>query len=654
MHGKKFLCLIVLPIIVTIGQIKTGWAASQLILTSPFGNNSYVLQGKDLDGAASMDLTFTYDSSAWSNPRVDQGELISGALTAVNTTLAGTVRVGIVRTTPINGNGNIVTLSFDGGGEKAGGPIRLNARLTGLDGRPIPVGIEVVGPADGPETAGSDQTSSALETRAADAGLKGTVSEEASDSGSVTPKPTILSSPPVRNQPPAYPDTGGVLSSGTVVADDDNMNRRRPGNAEEDGSIASSTESNQGTAGTGRTSKGNYVRAVPGTSDTGIYAPSIIDYFKEYDGERTATAFKSLFSITEFRGFRQEPSIILTEGKDPAEFIVSHGSSAPISDDLSVLGGRLVSMREDRENDRAWNFQIVPEDMPTRLVLPMNNFVIVFPLVHAPKLNVDLDGSGNVTEADFSLFLENGEVSDLNGDGKRDYLDDYLFTANYLVARPDEIPDGGSRAEAMQDGPILQGPEEKLSYAMGMAMGNRFRKQAIMVNPERYLQGLEDVLAGRETLLTQEDAGIVIKEAFQLTRKPASGQPVKVKQATSGLSDIRISFMLDPRLTRGMYMGERWVSPPAFTSAAQTGGELTVQVRAEGLDPDGRAIPIDPEWIPVDPDFMAVSPAKGGKVMITVKKAGESRMKVVAAEVTKELVVKAIEKNNALQVEISQ
>jgi hypothetical protein len=69
------------------------------------------------------------------------------------------------------------------------------------------------------------------------------------------------------------------------------------------------------------------------------------------------------------------------------------------------------------------------------LALPLDNLMVVLPLVVAPRLNVDLDNSGTVTDSDFTLFLEKGSAFDLNGDGKRDYLDDYLFTANYLAAK---------------------------------------------------------------------------------------------------------------------------------------------------------------------------------------------------------------------------
>jgi hypothetical protein len=52
--------------------------------------------------------------------------------------------------------------------------------------------------------------------------------------------------------------------------------------------------------------------------------------------------------------------------------------------------------------------------------------------------NLKIGNGGKLTEADFNQFLKERGTDkaprfDLNGDGKRDYVDDYIFTANYLV-----------------------------------------------------------------------------------------------------------------------------------------------------------------------------------------------------------------------------
>ena len=123
------------------------------------------------------------------------------------------------------------------------------------------------------------------------------------------------------------------------------------------------------------------------------------------------------------------------------------------------------------------------------------------------------------------------------------------------------------------------------------------------------------------------------------------------EKAAGALTDIQVSFKLDPRLSGPTYGGERWISPPTYTGAAD---QDTVEVRAQGLDAKGNLIRISPEWTPADPEMVTVSPSQGDAVTITVKRAGESKLKVSSQGVSKELQINAKPAGNALQVEIVQ
>jgi hypothetical protein len=114
---------------------------------------------------------------------------------------------------------------------------------------------------------------------------------------------------------------------------------------------------------------------------------------------------------------------------------------------------------------------------------------------------------------------------------------------------------------------------------------------------------------------------------------------------------MAVSFKLDPRLTQGLYMGDRWVSPPTYVGAT---AQDTVEARVQGLDAQGKARSVKPEWIPADPGMVAVTPALGDQVKITVRRAGESKLNVVSAGVSKELSIKAVYQDNAIRVEIAQ
>jgi len=120
------------------------------------------------------------------------------------------------------------------------------------------------------------------------------------------------------------------------------------------------------------------------------------------------------------------------------------------------------------------------------------------------------------------------------------------------------------------------------------------------------------------------------------------------------LSDIRVSFKLDPRLSGATYGGERWIVSSPFTSLAQVGTQATVEVKANGVAKNGAPVRAAVEWTPADPEMISVAPGENSQVKITVHHAGESKLTVASNGVSKQLLVKAKHVGNATQVEISQ
>jgi len=152
-------------------------------------------------------------------------------------------------------------------------------------------------------------------------------------------------------------------------------------------------------------------------------------------------------------------------------------------------------------------------------------------------------------------------------------------------------------------------------------------------------------------IATQRRPWIVVT-AFLLVLLPGvlhAAQKAAGPAAT--ITDIRLSFKLDPRLTDPTYGAERWVSLRTYTGA---NAQDTVEARAQGVDVKGGPTKISPEWIPSDPEMVTVSPSQGDQVKITVHRAGESKLKVTAYGFSKELVVKAKYLGPAIQVQITQ
>ncbi len=63
-----------------------------------------------------------------------------------------------------------------------------------------------------------------------------------------------------------------------------------------------------------------------------------------------------------------------------------------------------------------------------------------------------------------------------------------------------------------QEAPALKDAKERLSYALGMDLGNQFKKQSVAIDPDLFLRGLKDSLAGGKTLLTDQEGRTAIGE----------------------------------------------------------------------------------------------------------------------------------------------
>ena len=202
---------------------------------------------------------------------------------------------------------------------------------------------------------------------------------------------------------------------------------------------------------------------------------------------------------------------------------------------------------------------------------------------------------------------------------------------------------------APENSSALKNQKEKLSYALGLVFGNRLRNLTEEVDMDLLVQGLKDAHSGGKALMTEKEVRATISQLQTELRKKRVA-----RVGPTALSGIRVSFKIDPRLTRGIFMGDLWVSPPTYTSAVQEGKEATVEARAAAVDARGRPMDINPEWVPADPEMVTVTPRQGNEVKITVKRAGQSNLKVASRDVSKTLSIKAMYKGDAIQVEISQ
>ena len=102
------------------------------------------------------------------------------------------------------------------------------------------------------------------------------------------------------------------------------------------------------------------------------------------------------------------------------------------------------------------------------------------------------------------------------------------------VAGAPAAPPPTQAATAGKD--ALATPKDRLSYAMGMDLGNQLKTRSVEIDPAVFARGLADALSGSRTLLTEQEAKAVIADLQKsmLVQQAAAAQAVGEKNKTEG------------------------------------------------------------------------------------------------------------------------
>jgi hypothetical protein len=179
----------------------------------------------------------------------------------------------------------------------------------------------------------------------------------------------------------------------------------------------------------------------------------VLEHFRVYRGKRTPAALCDLFtSSTKAYRARQRPEILLSSGAATVSIsfvLPSPSGSAP---NFAFNGARLLSYTQIKADE--WLIEALPETgvLKAEMLVLTDSETLEVPLVVAPPLPAGTD----LSEKGFTAFLGGADPAavpqtDLNGDGRRDYLDDYIFTANYLARK------NANTSEAVDETPPVHG-----------------------------------------------------------------------------------------------------------------------------------------------------------------------------------------------------
>lgn len=118
-------------------------------------------------------------------------------------------------------------------------------------------------------------------------------------------------------------------------------------------------------------------------------------------------------------------------------------------------------------------------------------------------------------------------------------------------------------------------------------------------------------------------------------------------------SRMVVAFRMDRDITRGHYLGDRWVSPPTF-AFAQAGDEYVTHAKLQAVGDDGMPVDLSGEWSTSNPAMIAISRDAPGEVTIVVREAGEADLVASAGGQRKVLRVTAIRHPDAMEVAFAQ
>ena len=364
----------------------------------PQGNGVFSIQGSGMDGVAGIDLNISYPSSL-SSPSVTQGGFISGGMMVANTNNTGSIKIAIISSKAFSGSsGEIVRITF---GNKGSGTLSVSASMINSNAAPV-------------SATGSSSV--------------------------VTQTPGIPFSTTTTTTAPTTPLTPGSSASttlGTVTMSDESQPKSEAKKAETGENLAPEATVAAAEAGE-KAAETQVIAKLPEPSAKAeanqVYG-SVLDRFRTYQGEKSPALMTALFTKTVAASIRQEPTIAVSNGKTNVVIIADLTAAAGASPNFALSGARMVSLKKDDESGK-WVLEALPQaNSLTASVTILNaNSVIEFPLTVVPPV-----AGVSAQEADFAAFLKDNGAKppkhDLNGDGRHDYLDDFIYTAHYLIKK---------------------------------------------------------------------------------------------------------------------------------------------------------------------------------------------------------------------------
>ncbi|MEI6207427.1 MAG: cohesin domain-containing protein [Desulfuromonadales bacterium] len=447
-------------------------AVAAVTTITPSGSGTFTVQGSDMDGVAGIDLFITYDTTLLASPSVTQGHLVSGALMAANTNNPGSIKIAIIDSKPFSGSGTIATITFasqNGTGgitsvrasaiNSKGASVAMQANVTGETSAPAPgstlsstPGVPFGQPVMQQQTTQPQTTQqpAAVTTAGSTLTMLGSVSmpntsEQPATSQTSLPQSSLPQTTLSQTtQQPATATTSGymptILGAVSMPVDTSQQQAAPPFPKQKDqaGFAAPPPEPSRSISAT-QSAVENTV--VPSKRENEEIAHTVhtskADRFRTFAGEKSPPLLAALFVNEVATTIRQQPAIVVSDGVTTATIRVELPPSST-SPNFALNGAKHVSIRKE-QGDGTWVIEVLPHGNAVRATVTIlsGNSSIDYPLTVVPPVH-----GMKFSDTDFETFLKDSGSPkpkfDLNGDGKHDYIDDYIYTGHYLLQKEKE------------------------------------------------------------------------------------------------------------------------------------------------------------------------------------------------------------------------
>lgn len=412
-------------------------------LTALPSGSDVLISASNLSDVNAIDITVTYDPGVLSNAQVVQQGGFHWSMFLPNTSKIGTIRLAMLNEPPLSGSGPLAKISFASTGKGATGVTISYQIISGNSSQKNVLAVTVNSGAtqipdpstpplsDIPEIPDSSGAATGGDIFQADTG---TASGDGTyRSGTFVAPGTVTFDSPER--PVTQTQERDKVSEQSVPTEE--PPRTEPLETAEPGDPHASHARTEPSLPEPDTT------TVPASQDEYAVHTGVAMRFRNYSGPRTPKALMSLFRDPVSDNIRQEPTICISDGKSSVRITLDLSFEEKTAPNFALKGAALKSLKKDGE--RRWIVEALPEAgaVEATLIIVTGERMVEYPLTVAPRVEPDMDGKGGISDADFVLYLARKSVGpprsfDLNGDGKVDYLDDYIYTANHLVAKEEK------------------------------------------------------------------------------------------------------------------------------------------------------------------------------------------------------------------------